>query len=42
VFEFLLTLHRELRPTTLLVTHNMALAERCSRIVRLGGAPLAA
>ncbi|BDU78223.1 ABC transporter ATP-binding protein [Mesoterricola sediminis] len=36
VFEFLLKLHRELRPTTLLVTHNPALAERCGRIVRLG------
>ena len=38
VFAFLLNLHRELRPTTLLVTHNMALAERCARIVRLGAA----
>jgi putative ABC transport system ATP-binding protein len=36
VFEFLLALHAELRPTTLLVTHNLALAERCGRIVRLG------
>jgi len=36
VFEFLLRLHQELKPTTLLVTHNMALAERCGRIVRLG------
>ena len=36
VFEFLLELHTELRPTTLLVTHNPALAERCGRIVRLG------
>jgi ABC-type lipoprotein export system ATPase subunit len=36
VFEFLLRLHRELRPTTLLVTHNPLLAERCERIVRLG------
>ncbi len=36
VFEFLLELHAELRPTTLLVTHNLALAERCGRIVRLG------
>ena len=36
VFEFLLELHAELRPTTLLVTHNLALAERCERIVRLG------
>ena len=38
VFEFLLRLHHELRPTTLLVTHNMALAERCGRIVRMGPA----
>ena len=36
VFGFLLRLHRELRPTTLLVTHNPQLAERCERIVRLG------
>ncbi|MDR3669270.1 MAG: ABC transporter ATP-binding protein [Holophaga sp.] len=36
VFQFLLELHAELQPTTLLVTHNMALAERCGRIVRLG------
>jgi putative ABC transport system ATP-binding protein len=36
VFDFLLQLHAELKPTTLLVTHNMALAERCGRIVRLG------
>ena len=38
VFEFLLRLHKELKPTTLLVTHNMALAERCGRTVRLGPA----
>jgi putative ABC transport system ATP-binding protein len=38
VFEFLLRLHHELRPTTLLVTHNMALAARCGRTVRLGEA----
>jgi ABC-type lipoprotein export system ATPase subunit len=36
VFEFLMRLHRELRPTTLLVTHNPALAARCDRTVRLG------
>ena len=36
VFHFLLDLHQELEPTTLLVTHNMALAERCQRIVCLG------
>ena len=36
VFEFLLRLHRELQPTTLLVTHNPLLADRCERIVRLG------
>jgi putative ABC transport system ATP-binding protein len=36
VFEFLLRLHHELKPTTLLVTHNLALAERCGRTVRLG------
>ena len=37
VFEFLLRLHRELQPTTLLVTHNPLLADRCERIVRLEG-----
>ena len=36
VFGFLLGLHAELRPTTLLVTHNPGLAERCMRTVRLG------
>ena len=36
VFGFLLSLHVELRPTTLLVTHNPGLAERCMRTVRLG------
>lgn len=36
VFGFLLRLHAELRPTTLLVTHNPRLAERCERTVRLG------
>lgn len=36
VFSFLLDLHRELRPTTLMVTHNPALADQCEREVRLG------
>ena len=36
VFGFLTSLHAELRPTTLLVTHNPGLAERCMRTVRLG------
>ena len=35
-FALLLKLHQELRPTTLLVTHNPALAGRCERTVRLG------
>ena len=35
-FALLLKLHQELRPTTLLVTHNPELAERCERTVRLG------
>jgi putative ABC transport system ATP-binding protein len=35
-FAFLLALHAELRPTTLLVTHNPDLAARCERTVRLG------
>ena len=40
VFEVLLRLHAELQPTTLMVTHNLDLAERCGRIVRLGAAHL--
>lgn len=36
VFGFLAGLHADLRPTTLLVTHNPGLAERCMRTVRLG------
>ncbi|WP_306591154.1 ABC transporter ATP-binding protein [Geothrix sp. 21YS21S-4] len=36
VFGFLLGLHADLRPTTLLVTHNPGLAARCERTVRLG------
>ncbi len=36
VFGFLLKLHGELRPTTLIVTHNPDLAARCERTVRLG------
>lgn len=36
VFEVLLRLHDELKPTTLMVTHNLDLAERCRRRVRLG------
>ncbi len=36
VFGFLLRLHADLMPTTLLVTHNPELAARCGRIVRLG------
>lgn len=36
VFGLLLSLHTGLRPTTLLVTHNPGLAERCMRTVRLG------
>jgi putative ABC transport system ATP-binding protein len=35
-FEFLLRLHRELRPTTLMVTHNPSLSGRCERTERLG------
>lgn len=36
VFGFLLKLHADLRPTTVIVTHNPALAERCERVERLG------
>jgi putative ABC transport system ATP-binding protein len=36
VFQVLLALHKELRPTTLLVTHNPALANGCGRVERLG------
>lgn len=35
-FEVLLRLQAELRPTSLMVTHNPELADRCERIVRLG------
>nr|WP_320132600.1 ABC transporter ATP-binding protein [uncultured Holophaga sp.] len=38
VFGALLRLHGELRPTTLIVTHNPELAARCERVVRLGRA----
>jgi putative ABC transport system ATP-binding protein len=38
VFEVLVDLQRECGPTTLMVTHNLALAERCSRVERLRGA----
>ncbi len=36
VFEVLLRLHDELKPTTLMVTHNLDLAGRCERQLRLG------
>jgi putative ABC transport system ATP-binding protein len=36
VFGALLALHAELRPTTLLVTHNPALAQGCGSVERLG------
>jgi ABC-type lipoprotein export system ATPase subunit len=42
VFAVLLRLQRELRPTTLMVTHNLDLAGRCDRTVRLHGAKPAA
>jgi putative ABC transport system ATP-binding protein len=42
VFGVLLRLQRELRPTTLMVTHNLDLAARCDRTVRLHGAKPAA
>jgi len=35
VFRLLLNLHCELRPTTLLVTHNINIAKRCERIIKL-------
>jgi len=35
VFQVLLALHRELRPTTLLVTHNPTLANGCERVEKL-------
>lgn len=40
VFEVLLKLHADLKPTTLMVTHNLFLADRCARTVRLGPASL--
>jgi putative ABC transport system ATP-binding protein len=36
VFQVLLALHKELCPTTLLVTHNPVLANSCGRVERLG------
>ncbi len=39
VFEVLLRLHDELKPTTLMVTHNLDLAGRCERQLRLGLRP---
>jgi len=36
VFQVLLALHKELSPTTLLVTHNPVLADGCGRVERLG------
>ncbi len=36
VFRVLLKLHAELRPTTLMVTHNPSLAAQCERTERLG------
>jgi len=35
VFQVLLTLHKELRPTTLIVTHNPILADGCESVERL-------
>ena len=35
VFKLLLTLHKELRPTTLVVTHNPVLADGCEIVERL-------
>ena len=35
VFQVLLALHKELYPTTLLVTHNPTLANSCERVERL-------
>ena len=42
VFELLLDLQRRHRTTTILVTHNPALAARCGRILRLGDGALRA
>ncbi len=36
VFAFLLRLHGELRPTTLIVTHNPLLSDLCERVVKMG------
>jgi len=41
VFDVLLRLHNELKPTTLMVTHNLDLAKRCERQLRLGLRPSA-
>jgi putative ABC transport system ATP-binding protein len=37
VFQVLQALHFELRPTTILVTHNPALAAKCQRVEQLKG-----
>ncbi|WP_370245816.1 hypothetical protein [Acidipila sp. EB88] len=35
IFQLLKQLHQEAALTSVLVTHNMALAERCDRVLRL-------
>jgi len=35
VFELIARLHRDYRLTSLIVTHNLAFARRCTRVLRL-------
>lgn len=35
VFSFLLNLHNDLKPTTLIVTHNLYMAKRCQRVINI-------
>jgi lipoprotein-releasing system ATP-binding protein len=41
VFELIGRLHRSHQLTSILVTHNMSLAARCTRVLRLGSGILA-
>jgi len=40
IFELLARLHKSHRLTSILVTHNMDLAARCTRVLRLEGGQL--
>jgi lipoprotein-releasing system ATP-binding protein len=40
IFELISRLHRDYQLTSLIVTHNLAFARRCSRVLRLSGGKL--